>query len=69
MKRVGEESFRENDRHYPDVTLLIVIHLVISFITCVVVVIRIYNTCFNANREVGMVVSVFHGETHLLLIN
>lgn len=36
---------------------------------CVIIVTRIGNIYFNANHEVGIVLSVFHGETHLLLIN
>lgn len=36
---------------------------------CVIIVIRISNIYFNANHETGIVLSVLHGETHLLLIN
>lgn len=67
------ESFTESGRHYPNVIFLIIIHLVISFyyavIEYVIIVIRISSIYFNASHEAGLVLSVFHGEAHLLFLN
>lgn len=70
---MGEKALEKvSDRHLPNVILFfIIIYLVLSFIVMqrVIIVTRTDNIYFNANHEAGIVLSVFHGETRLLLIH